>query len=223
MKATLPVIAATAIAVAPSLGCSLKYSEGAGDEAEGKVPEFVFNGASLSRFENGGETLSLKADRIEQYKGGTRTFARNIKFSTKNSKGEAETDGECGLLSADSDAESYILFDGIKIDSRARDVKITAGELKWNGKSEQLTSAVNDTIKIEKEGTTIYGSGFSASAVSDTFTFSGAVSGEVVTDDDEEASDGGAESAGVGDGEEIADEGDGEANPGGGVAAEGAP
>ena len=57
--------------------------------------------------------------------------------------------------------------------------------LKWNGKTEQLTGGRKDTARLEKEGTVIYGTGFSASGISKKFNFSGTVSGEIETKDQE--------------------------------------
>ena len=58
-------------------------------------------------------------------------------------------------------------------------IKISADSLRWNGKSEQLTSGRNDMVKIEQNDTVMYGSGFSASGVSKKYAFTGVVSGEI--------------------------------------------
>ena len=55
--------------------------------------------------------------------------------------------------------------------------------LKWNGKTEQMTGGRKDTAKLEKDGTVIYGTGFSASGISKSFTFAGSVSGEIEAKD----------------------------------------
>ena len=57
--------------------------------------------------------------------------------------------------------------------------------LRWNGKTEQLTGGRRDTVRIEKDGTIIYGTGFSASGVSKKFGFAGTVSGEIEAKDKE--------------------------------------
>ena len=66
--------------------------------------------------------------------------------------------------------------------------------LKWNGNTEQLTGGRKDTARIEKDGAIIYGSGFSASGVSKSFSFSGSVSGEIETKDNQETTENTGES-----------------------------
>ena len=61
--------------------------------------------------------------------------------------------------------------------------------LKWNGKTEQLTGGRKDTVRVEKDGTVLYGTGFSASGVSKTFSFAGTVSGEIETKDKDKEND----------------------------------
>ena len=76
----------------------------------------------------------------------------------------------------------YVLYDDIEINSKKDDMTVTADNLKWNGKSEQLTSGRNDIVSIKKGGTFIQGSGFSASGVSKKFTFTGVITGSTDTE-----------------------------------------
>ncbi|MCK9170197.1 MAG: LPS export ABC transporter periplasmic protein LptC [Treponema sp.] len=164
-------------------GCSLKYSEDA-HNTEDKEPEFIFSGADFKRYENSKNTVSMHARKLEQYKGGSKTYADDVNFTIMDDDGNVDTDGSCGLLASDSESKKYSLYNGIQIFNHSRKVQIIADQLRWNGKNEQLTSGRNDTITIKKEGTTIRGSGFSASGVSNEFAFTGAVSGTVDTNDE---------------------------------------
>ena len=163
------------------LSCSLKYDEVV--NAEETNPEFVFNHARLIRYENGKETVRVQADDIEQYKDSSITYGHNVKFTTYDKEHKLETEGSCGYLYADTDSEIYELYDGIKLFSRIQNTNFYADMLKWNGKTEQLTGARRDTAKIEKDGTVIYGTGFSASGVSKTYSFAGTVSGQIEAKD----------------------------------------
>lgn len=167
-----------------SFSCSLKYDEIA--DAESSNPEFVFSGAHLYRYENAKETASIQAESLERYKDDSTIYGKNVEFKTYNNKHEIETEGSCGYLVADSDAELYELYDGIKLFSKIQNTNFYADMLRWNGKTEQLAGGRRDTAKIEKDGTVIYGSGFSASGVSKQFNFSGTVSGEIETKDNSE-------------------------------------
>ena len=172
------------IAVFSITACSLKYDEIV--NAEESNPEFVFNHAKLVRYEKAQEKVVVQADNIEQYKDSSITYGRNVKFLTYDQNHKLETEGSCGYLYADTDAEIYELYDGIKLFSKVQNTNFYADMLKWNGKTEQMTGGRKDTAKLEKDGTVIYGTGFSASGISKSFTFAGSVSGEIETKDKQE-------------------------------------
>ena len=181
-------VCAASILIFFSSSCSLKYSETV--NAEETNPEFVFNHARLVRYENGNESVVVNADNIEQYKDSDITYGKNVTFTTYDDEQKIETEGYCGLLYADSEKELYELYDGIKLYNRSQNTNFFANMLKWNGKTEQLTGARRDTAKIEKDGTVIYGTGFSASGVSKTFSFAGTVSGQIEAKDKKEDEEG---------------------------------
>ena len=163
--------------------CSLKYDDAV--NAEKTTPEFIFNQAKLVRYKDGSEDLRVQADNIEQYKKSSVTYGKNVKFTTYDKDHKLETEGSCGYLYADTDNELYELYDGIKLFSRVQNTNFFADMLRWNGKTEQLTGGRRDTVRIEKDGTIIYGTGFSASGVSKKFGFAGTVSGEIEAKDKE--------------------------------------
>lgn len=164
-----------------SSACSLKYDEAT--NAEETNPEFVFTHAKMIRYKNNAESVKLYAESIEQYKDSNKTYGKNVSFTTYDNEQKVETEGSCGYVFADSDTEIYELYDGIKLYNKAQNTNFFTNMLKWNGKTEQLTGGKRDTAKIEKDGTVIYGTGFSASGVSKSFVFSGTVSGEIETKD----------------------------------------
>lgn len=164
--------------------CSVKYEETV--RAEAVVPEFTFTQVDLNRYESNKLTVKFTAEKLEQYKNSSESFAKNIEFSSYNKKNELTTEGSCNLLAANTDTEIYTLFDNIQVSSKEDNVKFYSDSLKWNAKTEQLTSGKSNTVKIEKDDATIYGSGFSASGVSKSFSFSGSVSGEIITKDNSE-------------------------------------
>lgn len=127
--------------------------------------------------------MTLEAARIEQYKDGKTTCAKDVDFKLIDEEGKISTEGSCALVYADSDEEKYVLYDGIRLHTVKDDITVSADTIKWNGKSEQLTSGRNDTVRIQKGNTVMAGSGFSASGVSRSFAFTGVVTGEAYTDD----------------------------------------
>lgn len=164
------------------LGCSLKYSQSYQDESN--VPEFIFTDAVYTKYEDDAKKLSLSAGVLEQYKEGNSMYAREVSFQLLKKTGEIETEGSCKLLSANSDEEKYTLYDDIKIKNFDENLEVTAGSIRWNGKSEQLTSSRNDMVTIKKGDTTMQGSGFSASAISKKFAFTGVITGEFEKNED---------------------------------------
>ena len=165
------------------ISCSLKYDQTV--NAEETNPEFVFTHAKMIRYKKGEESVKVFADSIEQYKDSDITYGKNVSFTTYDDEQKVETEGSCGYLYADSENEIYELYDGIKLYNKAQNTNFFANMLKWNGKTEQLTGGKRDNAKIEKDGTVIYGTGFSASGVSKTYSFSGTVSGEIEAKDKE--------------------------------------
>ena len=121
----------------------------------------------------------MDSSKLEQYHSGSIMYGKDVEFITFDKTGKTETTGKCGLLSIDNDLDEYTLYDNIEIENINENIKISADSLRWNGKSEQLTSGRNDMVKIEQNDTVMYGSGFSASGVSKRYAFTGVVSGEI--------------------------------------------
>ncbi len=167
-----------------SSSCSLKYDEAV--SAEEKNPEFVFYDTKLTRYENNSKKAEINTGYIEQYKDSDATYARDVNFKTIDKDGKLETEGKCGLLYFDSKKEIYELYDGIKLFNVKQNTRFSADILRWNGKTEQLTSGRTDMVRIEKDDTVIVGSGFSASGISGRFNFTGTVNGNIVTKSEEE-------------------------------------
>ena len=168
------------IAISFFAGCSVKYDET--PKADSSNPEFVFSGAVYTKYEKQKLKAMLSADSIEKYRNSSAIYASSVNFESYDETQAAQTKGFCGYLYANPDSKIYELFDDIQIDSTVYKAKFSADSLKFDGNTEQLTGSKNDTVKIEKDDTVIYGTGFSASSVSDSFSFSGTVTGEIYTD-----------------------------------------
>ncbi|MBP5569380.1 MAG: LPS export ABC transporter periplasmic protein LptC [Treponema sp.] len=166
-------------------GCSVKYGEEV--RAEKSNPEFVFSNLIYSKYENNKLKTKLQAQQMEKYKSNSEIYATNITFESFDENAQPDTSGSCGYLFANPDSELYELYDNINISSKEYKANFSANSLKYNGKTEQLVGSKTDTVKIEKDDTVIYGTGFSASGLSDTFAFSGTVTGDIQTDKEENA------------------------------------
>lgn len=174
-----------------SASCSLKYNQG--KNVQDVIPEFSFSGTTMTRYEDSKKNLELKVGNLEQYKDGFSVYAKDVQFSlydennrdktaeTSDSAG-ARVQGTCGYLSANTKTEVYEMFDHIKLNNMKDNMAVSGRSFHWNGKSEQLTAGKNDTVVIEKDGMTVYGSGFSASGVSSSYSFGSVVTGNILTD-----------------------------------------
>lgn len=162
--------------------CSLKYAQT--PNVEDEIPEFVFEGTKMTSYEKSAKKTEIQAEVLEQYKNSSQSYAKGIEFSAYDDDGKISSEGSCGYLFADTKKEIYQLYENINVYNHSDNTKFSSDALKWNGKSEQLTSGKSDSVKIEKDNTVIVGSGFSASGVSKTYKFTGAVSG-TITDSDE--------------------------------------
>ncbi|MCQ2592322.1 MAG: LPS export ABC transporter periplasmic protein LptC [Treponema sp.] len=166
--------------------CTLKYEDTVA--AESKNPEFVFFDTQLMRYEGKRKTVDVEAETIERYKDSNSNYAKNVKFKTFDNQNQVDTEGTCGLLFAETGQEIYELYDGIRLFSKQNKTNFYADALRWNAKTEQLISGRTDSVKLEKDGTVIVGTGFSASGVSGKFAFTGAVSGNIETKSQEDSS-----------------------------------
>lgn len=175
------------------LSCSLKYSDTA--DVDDIVPELSFTNTTITRYEDDRVTVEMSADSLEQYKDSSESYAKNLSFTAYDSENEISTKGSCGYLFADTSKELYELFNGIELYNYSDKTNFFADILRWNKKTEQLTSAVNSTVRVEKDDTVMEGKGFAASGISKTFSFSGGVTGDIDTSDnksenaDEESDD----------------------------------
>lgn len=167
--------------------CSLNYDEQV--NSEGVVPEFIFTNTRFTRYENKNRTMELEAEKLEQYKSDSASFAKNAVFTTWKNDGSIDTKGSCVLLSINTTDKIYTLFNDIVLKNEGQNVEIHAQNLRWDGKSEQLVSGSNDTVHIKKDNLELEGSGFSASGVSQSFHFSKAVHG-TITENQQEGTEG---------------------------------
>lgn len=167
--------------------CSLKYRENI--DVGDRVPEFVFEESHMVRYEDNKPTFEMSADLLEQYNGNKESYGKNVNFSARDKKGQVTTEGACGILYVDSDNKVYELYDDIELNNLEEKTRFYADVLRWNEKSEQLTSGRGNMVKIEKDDTIIRGSGFSASGISKQFSFRGNVTGDIETSDDKDSED----------------------------------
>ncbi len=168
--------------------CSVNYDNVY--ETEGTVPELMLDEAVFKRVKDSKVSSEIQSKRLEEFKDSGRVLARDIQFETKNDDGKVNSFGSAGLMRADTKREVYEFFNGIHIEAPERGVKIDGESLRWNGKTEQLVGEKDKALTIQKDGITLRGMGFSASAISESFNFAASVSGDYVDEEEEEGGQG---------------------------------
>ena len=168
-----------------SFSCSLNYNNS--ENSEGSIPEFCFKNANYTKYESNKKNISLKAAQLEQYKSDNAVFAKNAEFETFDSEGKQDTSGFCNLISANTKKELYTLYGDIQLNLQKQEMKILADALNFNKKTEQITSGKNSEVRLSKKDVEMSGYGFSASGVSNTFSFIDTVSGTITTSEEQES------------------------------------
>lgn len=178
-------------------GCSLEYESDSPEQI--KVPEFSFENLELTKIEKGKKTAVIQASKLDQYHKIDASYAQNIKFTLFNNN-LIKIEGEADLLSLDNKSEIYTMFNSVSITSYEQNMQIQAKNLKWNNKTEQLTSSAEDIVTItniptptesgyvkpKSENTnqiSLQGKGFSASGVTWQYAFKNATTGKIIIND----------------------------------------
>ena len=181
-------------------GCSLDYESDTPEQI--KAPEFSFENLELTKIEKGKKTALIKATQLDQYHKIDASYAKDIEFRLFNDINLIEVEGEADLLSLDNKTKIYTMFNDVSITSYEQNMNIHAKNLKWNNKTEQLTSSVDDIVTITNitpptEGgyvkpksensnhITLQGKGFSASGVTWQYSFKNATTGKITIEDKE--------------------------------------
>ena len=171
--------------------CSVNYDNIY--DTEGTVPELMLDEAVFKRVKDSKVSSEIQSKRLEEFKDSGTVLAQDIQFESRNDEGDVNSFGSAGLMKADTKNEVYEFYNGIRIEAPDRGFVIYGDSLRWNGKTEQLTGEKTKPVTIKKDGVTLSGSGFSASAVSESFSFSSNVGGVYVDEKEDEGKEEGGQ------------------------------
>lgn len=168
------------IFVCINTGCSLDY--GSPSQARVQNPEFIFHDVHFTRVEHNAVKLQTDAAKLEQYSDIGAMYGENVRFMLYDDSEKISVEGSCGLLSADKENDIYHFFSGINMHSREHRARISADNLRWNGKTEILDSGKKDSVRIIMEtenGTHLEteGTGFIARKKDRSYSFSEGIRG----------------------------------------------
>ncbi len=171
--------------------CSIDY--GTTPEDHSGSPDFFFFDTTLTRVQNGKPRAILQAGTIEQYNAENCMYGDTLTFQLLSPEGDLQTSGTCTLFSLNQDTQIYTLLQSVEISSYDQDMTISANNLRWDNAAEQMTSDTESPITIQtgvtgdgnKTVTTITGTGLTFDGVTRTFHFAQAVTGDVITGDNQ--------------------------------------
>jgi hypothetical protein len=171
------------------VACEISY--GVIDDTTASTPEFQLNGARVTHYENGRLTAQLDAGMVEQYKNNSSIFGSSVSFVIYEENGTEIGHGKCGLISADTGNEIYLLFDSIEFVNNRDQFALTAEAIKWSSKEGLLSSERNGIVSIVQNrrggnGETSFslsGTEFSVNRNKRTFEFNAPVTGFFESED----------------------------------------
>lgn len=187
------------ISIFSLVSCSLSYE--VEEPQVSHIPELVFTDVEYLDYEDGMVSMMMHGKQLEQYRDDNALYGREISFSTYDQEGAVSAEGHSDMISINTSGKRYSLLGDVFVNSLEEDFALRAQSLKWDGVREQLAAGVGDAIELvrgnrqrevsfggaarqEGGGTSrieMTGIGFSASAVSRSFQFSGEVSGTIYT------------------------------------------
>ena len=162
--------------------CSLDY--GQASQVQIASPEFIFHDAEFTRVERNKAKVTVRAARLEQYRGTDSMYAKDVSFTVYDDKQQPSVTGSCSILAAEPENKKYYFFSHVHIASTEHRARISAENLCWNEETLTLESGKQDKVRVlveTDEGTLIEteGTGFISRQKDLTFAFTQDVSGSV--------------------------------------------
>lgn len=166
--------------------CSLDYGTQTKEEKQ-ILPEMILTDAKFTRVEKLAETATLEASSLEIFNTEDTVYGKEANFKSFENK-RLVASGTADFIKIDNRNSTYLLLGKTNIYGIKNGINIYADNLKWNNRSNQLTSDINSTVTIFKSpdknndsSLTITGSGFALSALSLNYVFKGKVNAVIET------------------------------------------
>jgi LPS export ABC transporter protein LptC len=187
----LLLLTATAVA----LGCSLDYDAGRiAEERPEEIPETILFQSSYTVERTNDRVLKFTAEQAESYPEQNKQLLFGLTFTERDGNGEVLSSGTADSATYFTDTDNVELSGGIRFRAETESAEVQAEYLYWNDEEDRLTSREDERVTVIRDsGSRITGLGFEADTRLKEVSFTGDVSGTLVTDDednaDEEAGD----------------------------------
>lgn len=159
-------------------------------------PEFIFYDTKMIRVEDNKEKIQMQAEQIEFYQNKDDFYLKNATFTVRDDDENVSAEGSSALIAAQRELDLYYFFDRVYINSTEHQAEIHTDNIRWDNKTEVLSTGKDDTITIAiKNDSTILnitGQGFEAQGFDMTYAFANRITGTLVDVDgkDEETVEG---------------------------------
>lgn len=165
--------------------CSLDYSDANLVETLSKeIPNTIIYKYETVEVQSGSPVLQIEADKAEFYNGKEQTLLTNVSFSNFKDD-EINNQGRSDYAILDMKSGDAEMTGSIKITSQKDNSSLSAESLSWIDDEKKLSSKPQETvIVIDKEGSYIQGSGFSADINRKTILFENEIEGEFISDEE---------------------------------------
>lgn len=172
-------------------GCSLDYSSSfLSDDMSEDIPDSILTEFIHTSVKNGLPVFRLYAGKAAMYNKKEETQLSEIIFIEYDGKGEVITEGSAESAVFFTESEDAEFWGNLYFYSLAEEASFSAPYLFWSNTEKKLTGNDNDQVFIQQDtGTAVRGIGFEAQARTRQVTFSGAVTGTYVIEDEENVSD----------------------------------
>jgi hypothetical protein len=144
----------------------------------------ILEDAVVERYENSSLSIKVNARVLEIYDKDRVWAGTDVAFTqlAGNGSGKIDSEGSAGLLLIDNNSEVYTLGNGSRFTLVADGMTLSAPDLRWIRKTQQLYGTVDGEVEITKEdGSVMRGTGFYADTLSRAFALEGGVSGTMVS------------------------------------------
>jgi len=179
------------VAIALAAGCSLDYDAGRiAEERPEELPETILFESSYTIERRSDRVLRFTAERAESYPEQNTQLLFGLTFTERNADGEVLSSGNADRATYFTDSDNVELSGGIRFRAETESAEVQAEYLFWNDEEDRLTSREDERVTVVRDsGSKITGLGFEADTRLKRVSFTGEVSGTLVTDDSEEGSD----------------------------------
>jgi LPS export ABC transporter protein LptC len=192
---TLKTLFAAMTALAALAACSLDYDAGRiAQERPEDLPETILYDSSYTIERSNNRILRFTAERVESYPERDMQLLYGVSFEERNDAGEVLSAGRANEAEYFVESDDVRLTGDIRFRSEAEGAEVEAGYLYWSDEESRLSSREGERVTVVRDsGSRISGRGFVADTRLKEVSFSGDVSGRLVTEDQDTADGAAAE------------------------------